>query len=106
MTPPDRSHAPRVPPLDHLGKLCTEGKDAALYLWQVPDDREARERIVVILNAIGEEAAARRRREMGRVVSELLVAARATPSPQQVDLLVAGFDRLTKLWQAARSGLM
>jgi hypothetical protein len=25
---------------------------------------------------------------------------------EQVDLLVDGFDRLTKLWQAAKSGLM
>jgi len=106
MTPSDHSRSPRVPPLDRLGQLCTEGKDAALYLWQVPTDSEARERIVTILEAIGGEAETRRRREMGRVVNELLVAARATPSPQQVDLLVAGFDRLIKLWQAARSGLM
>ncbi len=28
------------------------------------------------------------------------------PSPQQVDLLVNGFDRLFQLWQAAKSGLL
>ena len=39
-------------------------------------------------------------------VEELKVAAQATPSPQQVDVLVDGFDRLTKLWQAAKSGLL
>jgi len=92
--------------MDHLGKLCAEGKDAALYLWQVPTDTEARERIVTLLEAIAAEAAGQGRREMGLIVDELLPAARATPSPQQVDLLVAGFDRLMKLWQAAKSGLM
>ena len=29
------------------------------------------------------------------------LAAKATPSPQQVELLVDGFDRLNKLWLAA-----
>jgi hypothetical protein len=43
---------------------------------------------------------------MGRIVEELATAAKASPSPQQVDMLVDGFDRLTKLWQAAKSGLM
>jgi hypothetical protein len=52
------------------------------------------------------EATSQGRRELGRIVEELITAARATPSPQQVDLLVAGFDRLFKLWQAARSGLL
>jgi uncharacterized membrane protein YccC len=106
MPPDDRPRAPRVPLLDTLGKLCVEGRDAAAYLWQVPTDAAARERIVGILEQIATEAAQQNRREMGRIVEELMPAARATPSPQQVDLLVAGFDRLFKLWQAARSGLM
>ena len=96
----------RPPVLDALGKLCVEGKDAADYLWQVPGDVDARQRIVGLLEKIAVEAASQGRKEMGRIVQELLPAARATPSPQQVDLLVAGFDRLTKLWQAARSGLI
>lgn len=99
----DRSQHPQF--MDALGRLCADGKDAAMYLWQVPADTEARQRIVAILDRIAVEAASQGRREMGRIVEELLPAARATPSPQQVDLLVAGFDRLTKLWQLARSGL-
>ena len=91
--------------MDPLGQLCADGKDAAGYLWHVPADVAARQRIVAILEQIAVEAAGQHRREMGRIVGELLIAARATPSPQQVDLLVAGFDRLSKLWQAARSGL-
>jgi hypothetical protein len=42
---------------------------------------------------------------MPAVAEELKIAARATPSPQQVDLLVNGFDRLLRLWEAARSGI-
>jgi hypothetical protein len=96
----------RQPLQDALGKLCTDGKQAAEYLWQVPDDAGVRRKIVAQLEQIGAEAAKQGRKEMGRIVEELLPAARATPSPQQVDLLVDGFDRLTKLWQAAKSGLL
>jgi hypothetical protein len=46
------------------------------------------------------------RREMNRIVGELEVAVAASPSPQQVEILQDGFDRLVKLWQAAKSGLM
>jgi hypothetical protein len=100
------ARTPHPPLLDTLGRLCVEGKDAAGYLWQVPTDVEARQRIVTILERVAVEATSQGRREMGRIVEELITAARATPSPQQVDLLVAGFDRLFKLWQAARSGLL
>jgi hypothetical protein len=96
----------RQPPPDALGALCTEGKAAAEYLWQVPDDAGVRATIVGILERIAAEAQTQGRREMGRIIEELLPAAKASPSPQQVDLLVDGFDRLTKLWQAAKSGLL
>jgi hypothetical protein len=43
---------------------------------------------------------------MPRLCEELLVAARAKPTPQQVDMLQDGFDRLYKLWAAAKSGLL
>ncbi len=92
--------------MDALGKLCADGKGSAEYLWQVPDDTQMRLKIVGILEQIGVEARKQGRKEMGRIVEELSTAAKASPSPQQVDLLVDGFDRLTKLWQAAKSGLM
>jgi hypothetical protein len=101
--PPRRSHAPL---LDALGKLCVEGKQAADYLWQVPDDASVRDRILVILDQIAAESRAQGRREMPKVAEELTIAARATPSPQQVDLLVNGFDRLYHLWEAAKSGMI
>lgn len=92
--------------MDELGRLCAEGKQAAEYLWQVPDDAPVRQQIAGILPQISTLARAQGRQEMGRIVDELATAVKATPSPQQVDMLVDGFDRLTKLWQAAKSGLM
>jgi hypothetical protein len=92
--------------MDALGKLCADGKASAEYLWQVPKDEAVRKQILDILDQIGPESAKQGRREMPRLVEELKVAAQATPSPQQVDLLVDGFDRLMKLWQAAKSGLL
>jgi hypothetical protein len=101
--PARRSHPPL---LDALGKLCADGKAAAEYLWQVPKDQAVRQQILQILDQIGIEGAKQGRKEMPRIVEELKVAAQASPSPQQVDLLVDGFDRLYKLWEAAKSGLL
>jgi hypothetical protein len=103
MPDPRRS---RPPIQDALGRLCAEGKGAAEYLWQVPDDAAVRAKVVTILEQIATEAQQQGRKEMGRIIEELLPAAQASASPQQVDLLVDGFDRLTKLWLAAKSGLL
>jgi len=92
--------------MDALGQLCADGKQTAEYLWQVPKDVAVRQQILDILTRIGIESAKQGRKEMPRLVEELKIAAQATPSPQQVDVLVDGFDRLTKLWQAAKSGLL
>ena len=103
------SNAPRrsqPPLLDGLGKLCTDGKQLADYLWQVPKDEAARQKIVAILDQIAAEGTKQGRKEMPRICDELRTAAKASPSPQQVDVLVSGFDRLVSLWQAAKSGLL
>jgi uncharacterized protein YqeY len=92
--------------MDALGKLCADGKATAEYLWQVPKDEAARAKIASIIRDIATESGKQGRKEMGRICEELMTAVDATPSPQQVDLLVDGFDRLTKLWQAAKSGLL
>ena len=104
----DARPAPRrsVPPLmDRLGELCKAGHDSATYLWQVPDDESVRRKIAAILAEIKVEATKGGRQEMGRLVGELETAAAASPSPQQVEILQDGFDRLTRLWAAAKSGL-
>jgi len=96
---------PNPPLMDRLGELCTTGRDSATYLWQVPDDESVRRKIAQILAEIKMEAAKGGRREMGRVVEELETAVAASPSPQQVEILQDGFDRLIRLWAAAKSGL-
>jgi hypothetical protein len=104
----DSKPAPRRPftPLpDRLGELCQSGKEAAEYLWQVPHDETVRRKIAELLAEIKVEAAKTNRREMGRLADELGAAAQASPSPQQVEILQDGFDRLHRLWGAARSGL-
>lgn len=103
---PDERRRARPPLLDALGKLCVDGKASAEYLWQVPKDEAVRQKLVQILEQIGVESAKQGRKEMPRIVEELKVAAQASPSPQQVDMLVNGFDRLYKLWEAAKSGLL
>ena len=104
--PKQNPRASRQPLMDTLGQLCADGKQAAEYLWQVPKDATVRQKIRDLLEQIGAESAKQGRREMPKLVAELKIAADATPSPQQVELLVDGFDRLTKLWQAAKSGLL
>ena len=106
MSDPQSPKPPRQPLMDLLGQLCADGKQAAEYLWQVPKDAGVRQKIVEILSQIGTESAKQGRREMPKLVEELKIAAHASPSPQQVEVLVDGFDRLTKLWQAAKSGLL
>src|SRR5882672_12857695 len=106
MSDPQSPKRRRAPLMDRLGQLCADGKQAAEYLWQVPKDVAVRQQILDILTRIGIESAKQGRKEMPRLVEELKIAAQATPSPQQVDVLVDGFDRLTKLWQAAKSGLL
>lgn len=96
---------PFTPVMDRLGELCHDGKESAEYLWQVPNDDEARRKIVGLLTEIRAEAAKQNRREMGRIATDLETAAQASPSPQQVEILQDGFERLTRLWAAARSGL-
>src|SRR2546426_9740636 len=97
------SNAPRrsqPPLLDGLGKLCTEGKELADYLWQVPKDEAARHKIVAILDQIAAEAGEQGRKEMPRTCEELKNAAKAAPSPQAGAVLGSGVDPLLTLWPA------
>jgi len=106
MNDPNAPRQSRQPLLDPLGQLCADGKQAAEYLWQVPKDAQVRQQILDMLTQIGIASAKQGRREMPKLAEELKIAAQASPSPQQVELLVDGFDRLMKLWQAAKSGLL
>jgi hypothetical protein len=91
--------------MDRLGELCAAGRDNATYLWQVPHDEAVRGKIAAILAEIKVDAAKGGRREMGRLAEELETALAASASPQQVELLQDGFERMNRLWAAAKSGL-
>ncbi len=106
MNDPNAPRRSQPPLMDALGRLCTEGKQLADYLWQVPKDEPARQKIIALLDQIAAEGTKQGRKEMPRICEELKTAAKASPSPQQVDVLVSGFDRLVSLWQAAKSGLL
>jgi hypothetical protein len=97
---------PREPLLDDLGKAIVEGREQAAFLWQAPEDGDARARILELLGVIRTQSAGQGRREMPRLCDELTNWAKASPSPQQVDILQDGFERLYKLWSAAKSGLL
>lgn len=94
------------PLLDEVGTAIVSGKETAAYLWQVPDDQPSRVRLGELLVLIRERSAKKGRREMPKICDELLKALEASPTPQQVDILQDGFDRLYKLWSAAKSGLL
>lgn len=97
---------PHFPLIDRLGELCMSGRDSAAYLWQVPGDLDMMVEIGKKLTEARSECQQQGRREMIRIVDELQTALAASASPQQVEILQDGFDRLVKLWQAAKSGLM
>src|SRR5205823_11016904 len=97
MNDPKAPRASRQPLMDSLGQMCADGKQAAEYLWQVPKDAEARKKILDLLTQIGIGSAKQGRREMPKLAEELKIAAQASPSPQQVELLVDGLHRLTNL---------
>jgi len=103
LPPRQRRHEPL---LDDVGKAIVSARDATNFLWQVPDDEPTREQLREALELIRDRSARKGRREMPSICDELLTALKASPSPQQVDILHAGFDRLYNLWAAAKSGLL
>lgn len=89
-----------------LGARIKEGQESAEYLWHVPDDASTREKLRVQLEEIKALSAKKGRTEMPRLCDEMLAALQSSPTPQQVDLLHDGFNRLQKLWGAAKTGLL
>ena len=92
--------------LDPLGKLCFEGQDVANYLFQVPDDASQWDRLRRIVEGILREAATTQRKELPAIAQEMQQALSQPPSVMVAEQLVSGFDRMTKLWKSAKSGLM
>ena len=96
---------PRPTVMDRVGKLCKMGRDSADYLFQVPDDQAELEKVRKILNAILADKSMHGRKEAPKIVNEMKEALEGPPSAMVAEQLQVGFDRLTKLWMSARSGL-
>lgn len=99
-----KNSAPRA--MDPLGRLLFRGQEIASYLFQVPDDAAQWERIRNVAGAIVDEASKSTRRELPQIAREIQELLDQPPSVMLADQLVACFDRMVKLWKAAKSGLM
>ncbi len=93
------------PPLDDVGKLLFEGKDVADYLFQLPDDEAQRDRLRGLLDGLVEAAKVGGHNELPRIAGEVRATLAEPASPQSAEMVQVGFDRMVRLWQAARSGL-
>ena len=102
---PESSKPKPRPPMDEVGKLLTAGKDIATYLFQVPDDESQRERLRAILASIETETKGGNHRELPRIASEVAATLSEPPSIPAAEMVQAGFDRMWRLWESARSGL-
>ena len=91
--------------MDRLGELCRPAATARPICGRFRTTRESVGRLPHRWSEIKAEAAKGGRQEMGRMAVELETALAASASPQQVELLQDGFDRLNRLWAAAKSGL-
>lgn len=100
---PDGRTGPR---LDRLGQMIQFGREAAEYLWQAPDDQVVRSKVSELLGQIRSEATAQGKGEMPAICDALGPAVNAAPTPQSVEILQDGFERLHRLWLANRSGLV
>lgn len=98
-----KNSAPRF--MDRLGKLCFTGHEVANYLFQVPDDESQWQRLGDIVEGILQEASGSRHKELPRIAEEVRTAMQQGTSMLVVEQVITGFDRMIKLWKAARSGL-
>ncbi len=95
-----------APPPDKLSQLCADGLDIARYLFQVPDDEGERERAREILKAILAEPSVRARQEFPKVAQEMQQSLEGDATPMAAERLQEGFERMMRLSQSAKSGLL
>ena len=95
-----------APFMDRLGTLCHEGLGTATYLYQVPDDESQRDKLRQIVEAIGQDPVVKDRREFPKIVEEMRNTLAGPATSKSAELLGDGFERMVKLWQTTRSGLL
>ena len=84
--------APRPSYTNVLTKLCQDGLDIAQYLRRCPEDQSERARLKKILGEIQRDPRVRMRRKFPRKMS--------------AEILADGFERMTRLCDRGKSGVL
>lgn len=91
---------------DALTELCQNGLDIARYLHQCPEDQGERARLKKILGEIQRDPAVRMRREFPKIAIEMERTLRGDADQMSAEILAEGFERMTRLCDLAKSGLL
>ena len=88
--------------MDALGTLIEQGRAATEDLWQAPDDPAVRARaggafaaLVALVHDLGTA-------EMQAICDRFCPKANAAPTPQAIEFMQDGLERLHTLWLGAR----
>ncbi len=98
--------APRPSYTDVLTRLCQDGLDIARYLHQCPEDQDERARLKKILSEIQRDPTVRMRREFPKIAIEMERTLRGEADQMSAETLAEGFERMTRLCDMAKSGLL
>ncbi|MCZ6858228.1 MAG: hypothetical protein O7F70_09525 [Gemmatimonadetes bacterium] len=98
--------APRPSYTNALTKLCQDGLDIARYLHQCPEDLGERARLKKILGEIQRDPTVRMRREFPKIAIEMERTLRGEADQMSAETLAEGFERMTRLCDMAKSGLL
>ena len=98
--------APRPSYTDVLTRLCQDGLDIARYLHQRPEDQDERARLKKILSEIQRDPTVRMRREFPKIAIEMERTLRGEADQMSAETLAEGFERMTRLCDMAKSGLL
>ncbi len=89
-----------------LAQLCADGLDIARYLTQVPEDEGERRKLKRMVSSIQRDPTVRMRREFPQLAIDMERALNGAADQMSAELLQEGFERMTKLCDLAKSGLM
>ena len=87
-------------------RLCQDGLDITRYLQQCPEDEGERKRLKVILSGIQRDPTVRMRREFPKIAIEMERTLRGPATQMSAEILQEGFERMTRLCDMAKSGLL
>ena len=92
----------QAPSLVSLGSLIQQGRVATERLWAHPDDSAGRRHVEELIAQVRIEATALGQSAMLPVCDEVGPVANSAPTPQAVEILIGGFEKLARLWRASQ----